>query len=140
MIQILLVTTLYVNSSNRRSTLGAPTFARGGSVPDCCFAHSRTSPSRFAHRHDEEGSADIELANHAAVLGEAEHDQMLLILRVDRQMEWRDLALVISTSDASPTATLDNAALDREAGRSRKRFERVKAELKDLAKKAGLLP
>ena len=67
-------------------------------------------------------------------------DQMLLILRVDRQMEWRDLALVMSTSDASPTATLDDAALDREAARLRKRFERVKAELKDLAKKAGLLP
>jgi RNA polymerase sigma-70 factor (ECF subfamily) len=67
-------------------------------------------------------------------------DQMLLILRVDRQMEWRELALVMSTSDDSPQARLDEAALEREAARLRKRFERVKAELKDMAKKAGLLP
>jgi RNA polymerase sigma-70 factor (ECF subfamily) len=67
-------------------------------------------------------------------------DQMLLILRVDRQLEWRDLALVMSTRDHCPTARLDDAALDREAARLRKRFERVKAELKDLAQEAGLLP
>jgi RNA polymerase sigma factor (sigma-70 family) len=67
-------------------------------------------------------------------------DQALLFLRVDRQMEWRDIALVMSTSDDSPQASLDEAALAREAARLRKRFERVKVELKELAKKAGLLP
>ena len=67
-------------------------------------------------------------------------DQMLLILRVDRQLSWRDLALVMG---ASPEEALgsqpDEATIEREAARLRKRFERVKAELKQLAKQAGLL-
>lgn len=62
-------------------------------------------------------------------------DQMLLVLRVDRNMAWRDLAIAM-TGDAD----LDDAALDREAARLRKAFERVKAVLKDLAKREGLLP
>jgi RNA polymerase sigma-70 factor (ECF subfamily) len=67
-------------------------------------------------------------------------DQTLLILRVDRQMEWRDIALVMNTSEDSAQVNLDDAALEREATRLRKRFERVKAQLKSLAKQAGLLP
>jgi RNA polymerase sigma-70 factor, ECF subfamily len=67
-------------------------------------------------------------------------DQMLLILRVDRQMEWRELAMVMSSSDDPGEAGVDEAALEREAARLRKRFERVKAELKRLAKQSGLLP
>jgi RNA polymerase sigma-70 factor (ECF subfamily) len=67
-------------------------------------------------------------------------DQMLLILRVDRQLPWRDLALVMSTGDDPTAATPASAELDREAARLRKRFERVKDELKRLAKEAGLLP
>jgi RNA polymerase sigma-70 factor (ECF subfamily) len=65
-------------------------------------------------------------------------DQMLLILRVDRQMEWRDLALVMSAEEDSAQA-MPADALEREAARLRKRFERVKAELKKLAKESGLL-
>jgi len=67
-------------------------------------------------------------------------DQMLLILRVDRQMEWRDLALVMTTGEDATSAELDDETLEREAARLRKRFERVKAELKRLAKESGLLP
>ena len=66
--------------------------------------------------------------------------QMLLVLRVDRQMSWRDLALVMSSSEESANSIPDEAALEREAARLRKRFERVKAELKQLAQQAGLLP
>lgn len=61
-------------------------------------------------------------------------DQMLLVLRVDRSLAWRDLAIAM-TGDAD----LDDAALDREAARLRKAFERVKAELKQMAKEEGLL-
>ncbi len=61
-------------------------------------------------------------------------DQMLLVLRIDRNMAWRDLAITM-TGDAE----LDDAALDREAARLRKAFERVKAELKELAQADGLL-
>ncbi len=62
-------------------------------------------------------------------------DQMLLILRVDRAMDWRDL--VIALGDG-PTP-LEGAALEREAARMRKRFERVKDRLRELAIVAGLL-
>ncbi len=59
-------------------------------------------------------------------------DQMLLVLRVDKNMEWRDVARVLGGDK-------DNAALDRDAAALRKRFERVKARLRTLAKEAGLM-
>jgi RNA polymerase sigma-70 factor (ECF subfamily) len=67
-------------------------------------------------------------------------DQMLLVLRVDRQLAWRDLALVMAASPEDvDRVILDAAAMEREGARLRKRFERVKQELKRLAKDAGLL-
>lgn len=60
-------------------------------------------------------------------------DQMLLILRVDREMQWRELALAMLEGSAAP------ADLDREAARLRKRFERVKDTLRELARRDGLL-
>jgi RNA polymerase sigma-70 factor (ECF subfamily) len=67
-------------------------------------------------------------------------DQMLLVLRVDRQLSWRDLALVMGANpEEAPGSQPDEATIEREAVRLRKRFERVKAELKQLAKQAGLL-
>jgi RNA polymerase sigma-70 factor (ECF subfamily) len=62
-------------------------------------------------------------------------DQMLLILRVDRQMDFRDLACAL----ADESEPLDGAGLDREAARLRKRFERVKERLRAMAKDAGLI-
>jgi len=67
-------------------------------------------------------------------------DQMLLILRVDRELDWRDLAIVMSAGEGSAAVDPSDQALDREAARLRKRFERVKADLKRLAKESGLLP
>lgn len=62
-------------------------------------------------------------------------DQMLLVLRVDRNLPWRDLALAM-TGDVE----LDEATIARESARLRKAFERVKLELRRLAQEAGLLP
>jgi RNA polymerase sigma-70 factor (ECF subfamily) len=61
-------------------------------------------------------------------------DQMLLVLRVDRGLSWRDLAIATLGDDE-----LDDAALEREAARLRKAFERVKAQLKQMARQDGLL-
>jgi RNA polymerase sigma-70 factor (ECF subfamily) len=61
-------------------------------------------------------------------------DQMLLVLRVDRGMAWRDLALTMAGD-----ANLDDAAIDRESSRLRKAFERVKSDLKNMAEQEGLL-
>jgi RNA polymerase sigma-70 factor (ECF subfamily) len=62
-------------------------------------------------------------------------DQMLLILRVDRGMDWRELAAAMGDENAP----LEGVELDREAARLRKRFERVKERLRELARQAGLL-
>jgi RNA polymerase sigma-70 factor (ECF subfamily) len=59
-------------------------------------------------------------------------DQMLLVLRVDKDLEWRDVARVLGGDK-------DAAALDRDAAAQRKRFERVKARLRALAREAGLM-
>ena len=62
-------------------------------------------------------------------------DQTLLILHVDRRLPWRDLALVMLGDEGSD----DQLAVEREASRLRKRFERVKVSLKRMAKEEGLL-
>ena len=57
----------------------------------------------------------------------AEDDQTLLVLRVDRNLAWRDIAQVILGEAAVP------AELTRKASALRKQFERVKDRLRDLA-------
>jgi RNA polymerase sigma-70 factor (ECF subfamily) len=61
-------------------------------------------------------------------------DQMLLLLRVDRDLSWRDTAIAMCSEQE-----LDDAAIEREAAKLRKRFERVKADLRRMAQEAGLL-
>jgi RNA polymerase sigma-70 factor (ECF subfamily) len=61
-------------------------------------------------------------------------DQMLLLLRVDRDLSWRDTAIAMCSE-----TDLDDAAIEREAVKLRKRFERVKADLRRMAEEAGLL-
>ncbi|MCE9572711.1 MAG: hypothetical protein K8W52_06100 [Deltaproteobacteria bacterium] len=53
-------------------------------------------------------------------------DQTLLILRVDRDLGWRDIALVM-LGDEAPATEVDKLAVA-----LRKRFERVKARLREL--------
>lgn len=54
-------------------------------------------------------------------------DQTILILRVDRDLGWRDVAQITLGADATP------ADLDRHAAALRKRFERIKQRLRELA-------
>jgi RNA polymerase sigma-70 factor (ECF subfamily) len=54
-------------------------------------------------------------------------DQLLLVLRVDKDLGWRDIALVMLGDDAG------EVALARSAATLRKRFERVKERLRALA-------
>ncbi|HTJ47637.1 MAG TPA: sigma-70 family RNA polymerase sigma factor [Kofleriaceae bacterium] len=56
-------------------------------------------------------------------------DQTLLILRINRGLAWRDIARVLA-----PSADAD---LDKVAAALRKRFERLKTELKTKARAAG---
>jgi RNA polymerase sigma-70 factor, ECF subfamily len=61
-------------------------------------------------------------------------DQMLLILRVERELDWKDLARAMAGDDA-----LDGDALRRETARLRKRFQLVKERLRAQAADEGLL-
>lgn len=58
-------------------------------------------------------------------------DQILLVLRVDRELPWREVAAVLSE---------EGDDLDRVAAALRKRFERVKVRIRSLAIEAGLIP
>jgi RNA polymerase sigma-70 factor (ECF subfamily) len=60
-------------------------------------------------------------------------DQMLLVLRVDRGMSWRELAITMAGD-----VDLDDETVERESVRLRKAFERLKGELKRMAQREGL--
>jgi RNA polymerase sigma-70 factor, ECF subfamily len=64
-----------------------------------------------------------------------EEDRMLLVLRVDRELEWRDLASIfLSEEDAG-----GEEHVKREAARLRKRFQLVKERLLATGRERGLL-
>jgi RNA polymerase sigma-70 factor (ECF subfamily) len=63
-------------------------------------------------------------------------DQEILILRVDRQLAWNELALVLHEDDGEPLA---GEALKREAARLRKRFQAIKDKLREMARREGLV-
>ncbi|MBK9035378.1 MAG: sigma-70 family RNA polymerase sigma factor [Myxococcales bacterium] len=64
----------------------------------------------------------------------APEDQAILIMRVDRDLSWRDIAMIMTDDDAP----LTEPEVVRRAAGLRKRFERIKAELRALARAAGL--
>lgn len=61
-----------------------------------------------------------------------EEDHQLLVLRVSRQLPWQDVARVLGNVDS-------DASVAREAARLRKRFQTLKATLRERARNAGLL-
>lgn len=63
-----------------------------------------------------------------------EDDQALLVLRVNRGLEWHQIARTLLDVEEP-----DPATLRREAARLRKRFERLRVELVERGKKAGLI-
>lgn len=64
-----------------------------------------------------------------------EDDRLLLVLRVDRELPWEEIAgVTLDESSASPEA------VKKESARLRKRFQLVKDNLRERARKAGLLP
>lgn len=61
-------------------------------------------------------------------------DHEILVLRLDRAMSWKDIARTVAEAgDTESTVEQRAAAL-------RKRFERAKAQLRELAVKHGLIP
>jgi RNA polymerase sigma-70 factor, ECF subfamily len=64
----------------------------------------------------------------------APEDQELLVLRVDRALGWLEIAHVVA--DETP---LDDEELARASARLRQRFQKLKAQLRELAIARGLL-
>lgn len=89
-------------------------------------AHVRTTTAIFKR---------TDVKNHVRALREqlTSEEQELLTLRVDRGLEWRDIARVLADEEVS------NDQVTRQAALLRKRFERTKEHLRELAEKAGLL-
>jgi RNA polymerase sigma-70 factor (ECF subfamily) len=65
----------------------------------------------------------------------SQEDQSLLTLRVDRGLQWHELAEIMLGDDASPT----EQQLKAEAARLRKRFQLIRDRLRKLAQSAGLI-
>jgi len=61
-------------------------------------------------------------------------DHEILVLRLDRSMSWKDIARTVGEPGDAEAAVVQRAAS------LRKRFERAKAQLRELAVKHGLLP
>jgi RNA polymerase sigma factor (sigma-70 family) len=69
-----------------------------------------------------------------------EEDRAVLVLRIDRQLEWREVALVLaSSSDDDARRVQDEAALKREVARLRKRLQLATERLRTLARERNLL-
>jgi len=62
-------------------------------------------------------------------------DQMLLMLRIDRELDWKDLSRVMN-----PDAELSDDELVRESARLRKRFQSVKDRLRELLREHSSSP
>jgi RNA polymerase sigma-70 factor (ECF subfamily) len=60
-----------------------------------------------------------------------EDDRALLILRVDKELDWNELARVFHDGES-----LDDKTLARESARLRKRFQLVKDRLRELVRRA----
>jgi len=65
----------------------------------------------------------------------AEPDQTLLVLRVDRGLDWWEIAQVLGEDDGAQ----DEEAASRAAARLRQRFRTLKVRLARMARDAGLL-
>jgi RNA polymerase sigma-70 factor (ECF subfamily) len=62
-------------------------------------------------------------------------DQTLLVLRINRGLDWKELARVMI--DEGEAAT--DGAIEKEAARLRKRFQSIKEKLRQMASDAGLV-
>jgi RNA polymerase sigma-70 factor (ECF subfamily) len=94
-------------------------------VVDALVAQVRTKTASFLQSETRDKVAAIRAAL-------PPDDQALLILRINRQLPWRDIARAMSDDDEP-----DDAAIDRRAAALRKRFERLKLDLRDKLRAHG---
>ena len=135
---------------------GLPRFAWGCSLRTWCYVLARNEAHRFARGELQRRGRNvaIEAAEDIAERVRTEtlpflrtavrdavdelratlspDDRALLILRVDRELAWEDVALALKGGELTP------ADLRRETARLRKRFQLVKERILGLAKAKGI--
>lgn len=118
----------YRRAARRRAQLYAP-------LPE----GSQLSALEQAPRSDTASYLKTQRKTRIAALRESlpREDQELLVLRVDRQLPWNDLARVLLHGD--DTSPLTDEVLRREAARLRKRFQMLKEQLYELGRREGLI-
>lgn len=67
------------------------------------------------------------------------YEQTLLMLRVNRELPWIEIARILAGGSLESVVSLDTEQLHTEAARHRKRFQKAKEKLRKLALEAGLL-
>jgi RNA polymerase sigma-70 factor, ECF subfamily len=92
-----------------------------------CAAHVRSQTEPYLKSEFKSGVAAIRSQL-------AEEDRLLLMLRIDRQMSWNEIAQILS-GDTS----LERQNLVRVAARLRKRFQIVKESIRDRAREMKLM-
>jgi RNA polymerase sigma-70 factor, ECF subfamily len=65
----------------------------------------------------------------------SEEDRSLLVLRVDRNLEWQEVAIVLGGDGLDAD---DSQAVKREAARLRKQFQLLKERVREMAKARGI--
>ena len=145
--------------------VGLPSFGWRSSLRTWAYTIARNAAVRYLRDPQRRGERNLTLSKHASVSRVAEQvrsrtakhmrtdvkdrvralrdqldadDQLLLELRIDQGMSFRDAAQVMM-GEVEGEGDTDPAVLDREAARLRKRFERVKVELKRMAQAQGLI-
>jgi RNA polymerase sigma-70 factor (ECF subfamily) len=148
---------------------GLPKFAWGCTLRTWVYTIARHASLRHRKRAQRDARAALPIGDHASKLAAevrtatqtflrtaqrdgfarlrealSPEDQMLLVLRVDRDLPWNDLARILREADTEedageePVAT-DEADLKREAARLRKRFQLLKEKLVEMGKRDGLI-
>jgi RNA polymerase sigma-70 factor (ECF subfamily) len=90
--------------------------------------HVRTSTARFLRTETKQGIRELR-----AQLSDDE--QTLLVLRIDRELSWKELAIIMGEAPSEAT----DSELARASARVRTRFQAIKQRLRALADRAGLL-
>ena len=121
---------LYVVVRNESARLQADPFARRATSFDAEGDHGednrRQRTETAPYRKTDVKQAFLRLRDQLT-----EDDRLLLLLRVDRNLDWSDVARAMAGHDTPPDP--------RDVARLRKRFQRVKERLRTLAVNEGLL-
>lgn len=117
------------NAANRWAVEAARQVARAAPVPTELLDEvaARVATTTLVYLRSEVKSEVRRLRDELS-----EEDQLVLVLRVDKGLEWREVAMALSDRD------LDDDELTRETARLRKRLQLATSRLRELAAERGL--